>query len=175
MPQTLLALGALVLVMLFSFNHQRATIRNTQDMVSTELEIMAHARGKEVMQLIGSKPFDSRIADGTVSRHAADSDKNKLTHPSSFGYNNSFDDCEDIDDFNRMRPDTIYFEVQGGSGFEFTVNAEVNYINDFGQPSSTPTWVKEVVLTIDALPGEGGTKYLHRPVEIKRQFSPQWD
>lgn len=175
MPQTLLALGALILVMLFSFNHQRATIRNTQDIVSTELEVMAHARGKEVMQLIGSKPFDARIADGTVGPQASDSDKDLLTHPANFGYRNSFDECEDIDDFNFMEPDTIYFEVQGGVGFEFVVNAEVNYINNFGNPSTSPTWVKEVKLTIDALPGEGGTKYLHRPVEMRRQFSPQWD
>ncbi len=175
MPQTLLALGALILVMLFSFNHQRATIRNTQDIVSTELEVMAMARGKEVMQLIGSKPFDARIADGTIGTQAGDDDRDLLTAPEAFGYGNSFDDCEDLDDFNKMLPDTIYFEVQDGLGFEFVVNADVYYVNSAGQESSSPTWVKEVKLMIDAVPGPGGMRYLHRPLEIKRQFSPQWN
>ena len=175
MPQTILAFGALILVMLFALNQQRSSIEHSRDMVSTELEVMANARAKEIMQLIGSKPFDARIADGTIGPQADDDDKLLLTAPAEFGNNNSFDDCEDIDDFNRMRSDTLYFEMQDDVGFDFLVNAHVNYVNADGSVSPTQTWIKEVTLTVDAVPGPGGVKYLKQPIVLQRQFSPQWN
>ena len=173
MPQTLIAFGAMILVMLFSMNQQQASLSHSQDIVNTEFELMANARAKEILQLVGSKPFDARIADGSVSPLSGD-EPNVLTTHANFGEGNSFDNCEDIDDFNNMIPDTVYFEVREDVGFDFTVSAEVNYVSADGTVSQTPTWIKEVTLTIDALPGPGGQKYLARPLVIKRQFSPQW-
>ncbi|NND71640.1 MAG: hypothetical protein HKN43_08675 [Rhodothermales bacterium] len=175
MPQTLIALGALVLVMLFSMSQQRSSIQHSQNMVSAELEVMANASAKEMMQLIGSKPFDARIADGTIAVQASDDATDLLTAPAQFGYNNSFDDCEDIDDFNRMAPDTLYFDVNGDVGFEFIVDVEVNYVNSEGEVSSTPTWIKEVTLTVNGLTPDSGLNYLKQPIVLKRQFSPQWN
>ena len=172
MPQTLTAFMALMSVLLFALSHQRATIQARSQMVDTELEIMANAIGSEVMHYIATKPFDAQTANGTVDRD--NPDLSALTSPYAFGEDRFYDDCEDIDDFNEMLPLTMPFMVTDDLGFDFTVQISVRYIDDLGNESSSPTWVKEVSLSVEGPTNEAGIPFLKQPVVLKRQFSPQW-
>ena len=98
---------------------------------------------------------------------------NLLTPTASFGFGGKFADAADLDDFHSMTPDSVWFATSDSLGFNFTVNASVRYIDDFGATSTVPTWIKEVTVTVDG-PDNGGRKLLYHPVSVTRQFSPQW-
>ncbi len=171
MPQTIGAFLALSTVMMFALNYQQSAIRSTLSAVNSEMEVMANAVAAEAMQYIASKPFDARTADKTVTENNAI--VNLLTPTASFGFGGKFADAADLDDFHSMTPDSVWFATSDSLGFNFTVNASVRYIDDFGATSTVPTWIKEVTVTVDG-PDNGGRKLLYHPVSVTRQFSPQW-
>ena len=181
MSETLFAFLALAIASLFAMSQMRASVEAEREVASIELEVLANAVGSETMQFLSTLSFDARTADGTVNPQNLD--VSGLTRSSEFG--DGLDctipgTCEDLDDFNNMRPDTLFFEVdiddEGESiGFNFAVTALVSYIDETtGVETADRTWTKEVTLFIDQAVASSETKYLLRPVEIKRQFSPQW-
>ena len=175
MSETMLALVALMITLFFTLNQQRGIVQAEQEIASIELEVLANAIGSEMMQVIATKEFDLATT-GVDLQTVALSD---LTLESAFG--DSLDcpaACNDIDDFNAMQTHVMPFEVgedeEGNQlGFSFMVTAEVQYVNDQGNYSSTPTWTKEVTLYVDQLVSGSESKYLLQPIQVKRQFSPQ--
>ena len=171
MPQTLGAFLALSTVMIFSLNYQQSSIRSSMSAVNSEMEVMANAVAAEAMQYVASKAFDAKTADATITANNPVSAL--LTIPANFGNDLMFANATDIDDFHNMRPDTVWFSVNDVDGFDFTVEAEVRYINSLGQESLVPTWIKEVTVTVSG-PEYGNRKLLYHPVSVTRQLSPQW-
>ncbi len=175
MSETMLALVALMVVVFFSFSQQRAIVRAEQEIASVELEVLANAVGSEMMQLMATQDFD----DATIGIDLQTVALADLTIASQFGESLSCPtDCDDIDDFNNMTPNTIFFEIgrdeaDNPVGFNFTVIAEVKYVDDAGVESSSPTWTKEVTLFVDQALIGNEKKYLLQPIQLKRQFSPQ--
>lgn len=175
MSETMLALVALMVVVFFSFSQQRAIVRAEQEIASVELEVLANAVGSEMMQLIATQDFD----DATIGVDLQTVVLSDLTVSSQFGDTLSCPAvCDDIDDFNDMKPDTIFFEVGRDAvdnpvGFNFTVIAKVRYVDDSGVESLSPTWTKEVTLFVDQVLIGNEKKYLLQPIQLKRQFSPQ--
>lgn len=171
MPQTIGAFLALSTVMMFSLNYQQSAIRGTLSAVNSEMEVMANAVAAEAMQYIASKPFDAKTADKTVTENNAVTAL--LTPVASFGYEGLYADASDLDDFHEMLPDTVWFGTGDSLGFNFTVDASVRYVDQFGNTSMTQTWIKEVTVTVNG-PENGTRKLLFHPVKITRQFSPLW-
>ncbi len=175
MSETMLALIALMVVVFFSFSQQRAIVRAEQEIASVELEVLANAIGSEMMQLMTTQDFD----DATIGVDLQTVALSDLTIVSQFGDSLSCPAaCDDIDDFNNMKPDTTFFEIgrdeaDNPIGFNFTVIAEVKYVDDAGVESSSPTWTKEVTLFVDQAVIGNEKKYLLQPIQLKRQFSPQ--
>ena len=175
MSETMLAMVALMVAVFFAFSQQRSVVQAEQEIASVELEVLANAVGSEVMQLIATQDFD----DATIGVDLQTVTLSDLTLPAQFGDTLSCPAvCDDIDDFNNMKPDTTFFEITRDSldnpvGFNFTVVADVKYVNDAGVESSTPTWMKEVTLYVDQAVQGLEKKYLLQPVQLKRQFSPQ--
>ena len=175
MSETMLALVALMVVVFFSFSQQRAIVRAEQEIASVELEVLANAVGSEMMQLMATQDFD----DATIGVDLQTVALSDLTIASQFGDSLSCPaTCDDIDDFNNMKPDTTFFEIgrdeaDNPIGFNFTVIAEVKYVDDAGVESSSPTWTKEVALFVDQAVIGNEKKYLLQPILLKRQFSPQ--
>ncbi len=172
MQQTLMAFLAVMLVMLFSLNHQQARLQSNKEVVSSELEIGASAVASEVLHFIGTKPFDARTADGSVTPPFPD--VNLLTSAEHFGHGRLFDACEDIDDFNEIDPLTQFFEIRDGDGFDFTINITVRYIDSSGNETSSPTWIKEVTLFVSGPATADGEPLMNNPYVVKRRFSPEW-
>lgn len=175
MTETMLALVALMVVVFFAFTQQRGIVQAQQEIASVELEVLASAVGSEMMQLIATQDFD----DATIGVDLQTVLLSDLTIASQFGDTLSCPAvCDDIDDFNNMKPDTSFFEVgrdEGDNpiGFNFTVVADVKYVDDAGVESLSPTWTKEVTLYVDQALLGNEQKYLLQPIQLKRQFSPQ--
>ncbi len=181
MTETLLAFVALSLVVLFTFSQQRAIVESEREMAGIEFEVMASAVGSERMLFIATKDFDQYTRDGTITPQ--NDNANLLTAPAAFGINRpcggAGNACTDIDDFHLMEPDTVFFatgESAGGGtvGFRFLLTAEVSYVDDSGQETSSRTWTKEVTLRVDQYAAEGEPRYLLEPIVLKRRFSPLW-
>ena len=175
MSETMLAMVALMVAVFFAFSQQRSVVQAEQEIASVELEVLANAVGSEVMQLIATQDFD----DATIGVDLQTVTLSDLTLPAQFGDTLSCPAvCDDIDDFNDMQAHVMPFEVgedEDGNqlGFSFMVTAEVEYVDDQGHYSATPTWTKEVTLSVDQAVSGSESKYLLQPIQVKRQFSPQ--
>jgi len=178
MSDTLMAFLALMLMMFFALNQNEAIVLTQREAANIELEVLANGVAAETMQYIATKPFDARVADGTVS--AQNPNLNELTLPTQFPTGASLDESENLEDFNQMQPDTVFFQIGTDAddepiGFSFTVQAAVDYIDNTGSVSSTPTWTKEVTLYIEQAVEPGKSSSLLKPIVKKRRFSPDWD
>ncbi len=181
MSETMMAFLALMMMMFFSLNQNQSIVELQREAANVEYEIMANAIATQTMLYIASKPFDARISDGTVSLDNLN--VNLLTAPNEFPTNlNPYDETETaLEFFNQMQPLVAYFPVDPVSedslvsGYPFSVQAVVNYVDAAGEISTVPTWTKEVTLYIEQVTLEGEEPRLRRPVIKTRRFSPRWD
>ncbi len=180
MTETLYAFMALAVAAFFAMSQMRASAEGEREIASIELELLAHAVGSETMQFLSKMPYDARTADRTVNPQ--NQVLTALTPVSGFGSGADCTipgTCQDLDDFNAMKPDTVFFQVGTDdvgdpTGFDFEVTASVQYIDEDGTVSTTPTWTKEVTLWIEQAVVGDEKKFQLAPVMLKRQFSPQW-
>ncbi len=175
MSETMLALVALLITSFFVFSQQRGLVESERELASVELEVLAHAVGSEVMEQIAAKPFD----DATIGINPQSASLSDLTLSVNFGDGLDCPDvCDDIDDFNNMEPDTVFFEVgrdefDNPFGFNFVVTAAVSYIDTAGNETTSRTWMKDVTLFIDQAVVGSERRYLRKAIEMKQQFSLQ--
>jgi len=174
MPQALLAFLAVTIVTGMLFGQQRLTLQAQGEAVNAQFEVMASAVASERMHYIVSHSFDARVADGTVSR--ANMNLNDLTSPGDFGTATAggcivASTCKDVDDFHEHQ-DTVSY-AQAGE-FDFAIDTEVAYVHSSGSVSVTPTWTKEISVTVRALPLNSHDPYLAAPVQKTRRASPTW-
>jgi hypothetical protein len=165
MPQTIGAFMAILTVMTFTLNYQRSEMLTQQRLIGGELEVMANAVASETMNYVATKSFDAAVAADVVTR--LDPNTSSLTPSSGFG-GAIYADASDIDDFDGITDHDVFFEMEDGAGFNFVVKVAVNYVDDAGAHSMSPTLTKEVNVTV------GGADGLFTPITITRQFSPQW-
>ena len=156
MSQTLMALVALLITMQISLVNQRSILNARVSMVDSELETIATGAGLDILDYIGTKPFDEATATGFVS------DAEDLT-PLPFPTGNTYEEAEDIDDFNGIQP---YNYVTDLDDMSFTAEIEVRYVDDddITQVSTTQTFSKEVVLTLTH-------PNLEQPIILNRVYS----
>lgn len=174
MQQTILALLALMIAALFSYNQDRSLIRLREAMIDTEMEVMASGVALQVMEYIGRKAFDDETTDGErVTTVAA------LTGAAGFGVSGKCDvvapiqtvtpysECDDIDDFHQMASIQVPFILKADTMY-FSVSADVKYVDANGNESMTPTFDKQVVVYVRH---NGDKQYLKSPVMLSRTFS----
>ncbi|WP_457651833.1 hypothetical protein [Rhodocaloribacter sp.] len=156
MSQTLLALVALLITMQISLVNQRSILNARVTMVDNELETIATGAALDILDYIGTKPFDEATATGFVS------DAEDLT-PLPFPTGGTYEEAEDIDDFNGIQTYVYDTDIDDVG---FSAEIEVRYVDedDITQVSVTPTFSKEVVLTITH-------PNLEQPVVLNRVYS----
>jgi hypothetical protein len=156
MSQTLLALVALLITMQISLVNQRSILNARVTMVDNELETIATGAALDILDYIGTKPFDEATATGFVS------DAEDLT-PLPFPTGGAYEEAEDIDDFNGIQ---TYVYDTDFDDMSFSAEIEVRYVDedDITQVSVTPTFSKEVVLTITH-------PNLEQPIVLNRVYS----
>lgn len=180
MPQTLLAMLALMLATLLAINQQRMRVETQRAMLDDELEVMATGIALQSMEYIGTKAFDQQTtaANNLFGRLIDDEDELTAHFPTErrcpllpddegrAGY----DTCDDINDYNAMQWERVPFVV-GADTIAFEVRAEVYYLNDARERTSQRYFNKEVVVTVQQVVEGDEPMLLRRPVQVSRMFS----
>ncbi len=163
MAQTLLAVLALMLASLVSFNQQRNSAQNYSAMVQNEVEMAAAGTITHVIELISSRSFDERSTpDAMQARNYLPSFGDDFNAATNFGSSDrgssgcdllqpfTTPECDDVDDLDGMANQVITAELSTGRSLPFTVDVDVEYVlNDTGTSSDHPTLHK--LVTVHAL------------------------
>lgn len=164
MPQTLLALLALVLASFLMFNQQRLTVRSQTNMVTDEIELAATGLASEVIEFVGAKSFDEQSTPYEVYMEGGKAPAD----PSAFTEGNAFGDptlgpagcdfiqpwrtpnCDDIDDVDGIDWTPVEVTLAHDRTLGFEVRTEVFYVDSTASmtPAVSQTLHKRVVMDI---------------------------
>lgn len=186
MPQTILAVLALMITVTLSLSTHQQLADQQHDMIANEVEVMATGIALQAMETIRSRDFDSWVAE-----HPG----NTATTPSVFeaagrwggkAQCNAFNppaggsDCNDLDDFHDnpstggSSPAEIDFEMgASGEAMPFKLRVEVRYVDRTSTgivPASGKTFHKEVKVFVQDNPASG-KPILRNPIHLSRVFS----
>jgi hypothetical protein len=143
--QTLYALAVMALAMLLAINIYRGTNGTQQSMIVNEVATLLTGVGVDVLEHIGSYPYDSKVDTNKVATVPPINNVGELTQDGDFGLGCAVvANCEDIDDFHGK---TIY---QLKNQIQYTVQVEVHYVDEDDPETQVvgPTFAKEVLLKI---------------------------
>ena len=181
MPQTLLALLAMILASLLSFSQQRGALSNYEHMIGNEIEMAASGALMTVLEFVGARSFDERTTPAGIASAGAilPVDESDLSLAASFGSGDRgasgcdlmepfrTPDCDDIDDVDGLQEQTISVTLSTGLTLDFEIAIEVDYVTgeDMNAASASPTWNKRVIVTAnsDLLP--------HGAISMERVFA----
>ena len=153
--QTMLALGALVMVSVMALNVNRRIVEGDQQMYEAEAIDFATGFAQGLLYEITSKKFDELAVDSVLQ------DPSEFTSPFMFnpGYEGemlptlpdtawykSISTFDDVDDYNGYTRKVNTARIKG-----FIVKAEVYYVTDANpeDPVWVPTYNKRVVVTVE--------------------------
>lgn len=152
MQQTILALGALMIIMVTALNHQRSILMIQEVSYVREMEGAALdlAKKKTEEKLIETE-FDEQWLGSTVFP----SGPNLLTPTNSFGPDGeavgTYDDIDDYHNFSELNE----LHSIGADTFRFNVNYQVSYIDIVtGDTTSAQTFAKQLttnVVSVDSV------------------------
>ncbi len=179
MPQTLLAIAAMMLVGTYYVTVQQHYVFTQQQDISREVEEMAGSVAIGVMEIIRSREFDQAVIDGTTT--------SELSDLNLFAFNNTTDHfttgkdcsvfgsgtatCDDMDDFHGMQTTMLQFDM-GDQAVFFNVDVTVQYVDNNFARDDERTFNKQVIITVqDTWPNSGITPFLQTPVQLSRVFS----
>lgn len=164
MPQTLLALCAILAFTYFAMGSQRHDADVDRRAQALEVERAATGVARARVGELERFAFDDEAADRAGVRITPSPDALGPEEPSALLY----DDIDDWDGTSETEVITI-----GGGTLTFLVSVSVGYVQDLApsQPSSTPTLTKEVVVTAVEQPAGA----IDRPVAtatVRRVITP---
>lgn len=151
MPQTMLALLALVVAGTFVLNQQRHSIENRIEMIRSEIATQATSVAVDRLEEIGSYAFDEAIG--------LNGDKKLLTPlqltpmmlvGGTWEFTNDTP-LNDIDDFHLAQADT--FRFSGPDTLHFRLESYISYAldSDVDAPVTVPTKVKQATVRVWSL------------------------
>lgn len=180
MPQTLLALLALILASLISYNQQRNSASSYRTMVQHEVEMAASGTLTHALELIGSRSFDEHSTpEGIHASQQVPDGEEDFTQSSGFGgvgrgndgcdlmgpYNTP--ECDDIDDVHGLQNQEVVTQISDGRSLTMNVDLDVKYVvSDQNHTESTdPTLHKLVRMSAES-------EYLpYGRITVERVFS----
>ena len=181
MPQTLLALLALVLSSLLVFNHQQLAVRSQQTLVANEVEMAATGLASEILEFAGARSFDENTTPGAIETAggAVPSDPTAFSATGTFGTAGTCDllrptppdapgGCDDLDDLDDDRWIPVAIAVSLTDSLRFEARTSVYYVDSATamDRSTAKTRHKRVVLDLRSLEGRDLVR-----VRVTRVFS----
>lgn len=174
MQQTILTMLALLIASLLSLNHKQAILQSQRGAVRAELTEMALGVAQQSMEVVRARAYDDSTRgtlNGTVTS-ASD-----LTPTASFpsgrhceGFAGS-QVCNDVDDFHQMTSATVPFQLPEGEQFDFTVDIQVQYVDDNLTPTGGPrSFRKKITIFVQDDPS-GRPPRLATPIEYSEVVS----
>ena len=160
MPQTLLALLALLLASFLQLHQQQLSNQSHQGMVESELSLAATGLASEVIEMIGARAFDRTTAPPQIHKAngAVPDSPVGFSSASTFGTTSLCDlltpgngkKCNDVDDVHGdvWRPARV--DLAHGRYLDFEVRTRVFYVSSVEsmEPAPAPTIHKRVVMDI---------------------------
>ncbi len=162
MTQTMLALLAMMIAMLFSLNQQQGTLHDYQTMVHDDMQMMAGGVALQVMETIASYPFDKATA---FPEYRDEDFKVSALAAWPFPAGGRFEDALALEDFNGIQTRKVDFQ-SGDLTLSFDVDISVEYVDAAMQHSAVPTDIKAVLVTVSH------PRYQNPLVQLSRSFSP---
>jgi hypothetical protein len=150
--QSLLSLGALLILSLASLRFNSSVLENTSIEIENKVYLTAFSLADDLIEEIKQKAFDAATVDFPTT------DPSILTSPSELGHGSweVYPDYNDVDDFNGFsRP------VSAPHAENYLVSCEVFYVSESDQNVKvmTQTFYKKVQVTVTS-------PYFRLPVEI---------
>lgn len=188
MPQTLLALLALVLASFLTFNQQRLTLRSQQNLVEDEVELAAAGLASEIVAFVEGRSFDEATTPSAIgeANGFVPEDPGVFTTGNTFG---SADlgldgcnllkpaltrDCDDVDDV-AWDPDdadddgwrSVDIELSHDRSLPFEVRLQVYYVDspDSMVEAAEPTRHKRVLIDVRS-PFAGSDDGIYRGTRV---------
>jgi hypothetical protein len=162
MPQTILALFALMLSSTFALQQSRHVLQTEMNMVRQEAQTHARGVASDVFAQIASLPFDEATATATAT--AAGRVPVSALTPEPFEEGLAFADAADVDDVHEMRAYVVTRTLTRPDGttgrLTFSVTATVDYaeLRTEGEdevmrptPDNSRTYTKLVTLRVRCL------------------------
>ena len=149
MPQTLLALAAILALSTFALGQQRHTSSLDRGAQQREVDLAATDLARSWVGGIMELAFDEADVGQNGVRFTTDSLSTTMgPEPGEFTIN----DYDDVDDFHLLTNDPPYADsvAWDGSALPFTVTVTVDYVDltDPDTPVGTPTLAKRVAVTV---------------------------
>lgn len=164
MKQTLLALLALLVATLLSFNQKQSGLQNQRQTVRGEVEQMALGVAAQSMHLIRARAFDGADSIASAADFTAESKFPSGQRCKPF-FSDSATTCTALEDFHDMEPADVSFRFPEGQ-FQFKItDVDVNYVDQNFGPTSDKTYQKKIVLKIQDRPEGDGEPRLTSPIE----------
>jgi len=165
--QTLLTIGALVLLTLLSLNAHRAIYFTNVSQLETRILVVATCEAENILQEIEKKWFDQVIAEkvaeneGSIRKATIGVKPGDLTSPSGLGPDTGeyYPNFNDIDDFHNWS--TTISNALLADPLEVSVIVVYVDPNQPMQTSLVQTTAKRVEITVDAVS-------MHHPLMISR-------
>jgi hypothetical protein len=169
MPQTLLAVCAILVFSFFALSQHKTNERLEQTAIGSEVELAATDVARDQLMLITSHAYDE-VDVGSSALRTDVSGLSAIGSDTGESDNSLYDD---IDDFHNYI-DTLSVDWYGRN-VEFRATAEIRYVdpNDPDQTSASPTLAKEVVVIVaelDLTP-PGRAQVVVRLVQV---LTPAW-
>ncbi len=188
MPQTLLALLALVLASFLTFNQQRLTLRSHQNLVTDEVELAAAGLASEVLAFVDGRSFDEESTPSAIADENGEvpEDPDEFTAGSTFGATDRgldgcnllkpvlTPDCDDVDDVawdpNDVDDDgwrDVTVELSHERKLPFEVRMQVYYVDnpDSMVEAPDPTRHKRILIDIRS-PFAGDDEGVYRATRV---------
>lgn len=148
MQQTILALGALMLITMMSVQQQRSSFMTLEGMYIKEIEnAAADYAKKRSEEILSSVSFD----ESRTSSSDLDVDTATLTGVGALGPDageNKEEKFDDIDDYNNYEEQVVH--VLSADSFRFDVSYSVRYVNPASptSPATGATLAKELSILV---------------------------
>ena len=147
MQQTILALGALMIITMISVNQQHSYYGVMENAYIREVENAAYDYSVMRMEaIVNSTAFDESVVGSSDPV-----DVGSLANPAQLGADigeSDLMDFDDLDDFHTFQEDVQH--VLSADTFRFSVDYEVRYVNlsDLDAIQSSPTLAKELTIKV---------------------------
>lgn len=148
MPQTLIAILAMVITTLFAFNQHKSVLTSRMNMIRQDVSMRATGVAVDVMEEIGAMAFDDATKTGKASDANLLSDL-PLALDSSDVEQDESGGVDDIDDFNGLT--ILRTRTHGAQTMNFEARPRINYVSSDGTTIvEVPTKFKRVSITVVA-------------------------
>ena len=155
--QSMLTIGALVVLSLVSMRFNSTVLETTSEEVENKVYLTAFSLADDLIEEIKQKAFDAATVDFPTT------DPLDLTAPGSLGpgWWENYPNYNDIDDFNRFTK-----SVSAPHAENYQITSRVYYVKgeNPSQISSIQTFYKKVVVTV-------ASPYMRSPVSLSMIFS----